>query len=102
MSKRKLNQAKWYSLIEQYQSRGLSIREFCQTESINKHSFSYWLGKYRNQNRDETGGEEKFISIQPLNNSGQIYIRYPGGVELELPYGYPVDEITKLIRLSIC
>lgn len=104
MSKRKLNAAKWYGLIEQYQSSNQSIKDFCQSESINKHSFAYWLGKYRNQNIKEGSDSEveNFITIRPLSNTGQIYIRYRSGVELELPSSYPVEHLTKLIGLRVC
>ncbi len=70
--------AMMHNIVEQWQESGLSQAAFAKTNNIPLSTLSYRLKKFRkNQNQD-------FIQLNGFSTSG-ISIRYPNGVELNLP-----------------
>jgi len=89
------------SILDRQQQSGLSIRDFCSNEAYTVSSFHYWKSKfgfswpYRSHNRqDLVPPVIAPVSLKPSTsvcaqssqpqdvNSGEISIRFPGGVEV--------------------
>ena len=89
------------AILNRQQQSGLSIRDFCSNEAYTVSSFHYWKSKfgfarpYRTQSREESAPEGLApVSLKPTLpgcvsspqsqdvNSGEITIRFPGGVEV--------------------
>ena len=89
------------AILDRQQQSGLSIRDFCSNESYTVSSFHYWKSKfgfarpYRSQSREEvvppaiapisfkSALPGSVSSSQPQDvNSGEISIKFPGGVEV--------------------
>lgn len=89
------------AILDRQQQSGLSIRDFCSNEAYTVSSFHYWKSKfgfsrpYRSHNHQELvppviapvslkpGHPGCVTSSQPQDvNSGEITIRFPGGVEV--------------------
>lgn len=89
------------AILDRQQQSGLSIRDFCSNEAYTVSSFHYWKSKfgfarpYRSHSREELGS----AVIAPVSlksghrgclqssssqgvNTGDISIRFPGGVEV--------------------
>jgi len=82
--------AMMHNIVEQWQDSGLSQAAFAKTNNIPLSTLSYRLKKFRkNQNQD-------FIQLNGFSTSG-ISIRYPNGVELNLPAQTPAGFLKSLI-----
>ena len=66
------------SIVEQWQESGLSQAAYARTRNISLSTLSYRIKKYRDD------GGQGFIQLNGFSTSG-ISIRYPNGVELNLP-----------------
>jgi len=98
MSKRKANREKWYALIKEYESGDQHQTDFCRDHQINKHTFAYWLNQYHQSQASPV--IKGFVSLQGISKSESISIRYRSGVELELPGGFPLEGLIKLVQLG--
>ncbi len=89
------------AILDRQQQSGLSIRDFCSNEAYTLSSFHYWKSKFgfSRPYRSHVGVELTSpviapVSLKPTNsvgahtsqpqdvNSGEITIRFPGGVEV--------------------
>lgn len=81
------------SMVEQWQSSGMTQAEFAGVQNLTLVKFRYWIQRYRQQQ----SGDSEFIQLNGFS-SGDISIRYPNGVELALPAHTPVGMIRSLIK----
>ena len=96
-----ISKEEFKAILDRQQQSGLSIRDFCSNESYTISSFHYWKSKfgfarpYRSQSREDvippaiapvsfkSALVGSVSSSQPQDvNSGEISIRFPGGVEV--------------------
>ncbi len=90
--------SKWHRLLEKYEESGLSVAEFCRREGLQPHNFRYWHKKYQARSKVSSEG---FVSVLPKQSNQVIYIRYRSGLEVELPMDFPVEELAKLVTLTL-
>jgi hypothetical protein len=55
----------WQYHIESYGSSKLSIKAYCTKESLNRHTFGYWLDKVggRRRQRSSVNSKGKFLPV---------------------------------------
>ena len=92
-------------LITEYESCGLTQREFCRREGVNYHTFVAWLGRHRSKHAKVADGRMAFVeAVVPFGQPGSGVERSPGACaafELDLGGGLVVrtgDEAA-LVRL---
>lgn len=59
---RQINKEKWFAIVVDYLSKGVSQIEFCTNAGIKKATFVYWLRKYRLSLSDDT--QKGFVAIK--------------------------------------
>lgn len=71
---------KMYSLVDEYRSSGLSMRDFAVRQGIKLSTFSYWVRK-KKQSEDLGGG---FLELRSSNAAptGSVEVLYPNGVRI--------------------
>ncbi len=82
------------ALVADWQTSGMSQREYASIHNINHSTFSYWIS----QHRRTTDPQPAFIQIGGAVTQS-IHIRYPNGVELKLPVQIPVGLLRTLVLL---
>jgi len=75
-----------FALIERYLLSDQTQIEFCQTESISKSTFAYWLKRYRQDKPDGSAPAFRPISLRPEFSSARCEIEYPDELILRI-YG---------------
>jgi len=90
----------WADLVQAQESSKQTIKAFCASQHLNRHTFQYWRGKLRKEENDSQG----FVHLRPQVLGGQatIIVRCCSGVELELPADYPPGSMIELIRGLRC
>ena len=86
-----MNKDQFLSLLSQQQSSGLTIKQFCQEQSINISTFTYWKRKLQlttpKVSKPQPTSELIPMQIQhsaPSSTSaGGMIIQLPNGVQLE-------------------
>ncbi len=66
-----------FPLVEQWQTSGLSQKQFSKENNIKYHSFTYWVRRFRQHQRRQDG----FIPLE-LSGSGTC-----GAFRVELVFG---------------
>jgi len=74
-----------YPVIRKFMSTELSQREFCELNQLELYSFQYWLRKYRQEMKDNTGPDFSSIEIELPSAGRHIVIRTKAGVEIRIP-----------------
>lgn len=95
--KKTKTQQRMFALIDQMYSEDISKKDFCERESVNYHTFSYWVRRYRSfhglvkgesTSTNNTVSENKFIAIDVGTSvdtsDAAITLSYPNGVSLHL------------------
>jgi hypothetical protein len=82
------------SLVNQWEQSGLSQIEFARLNSIKLFTLRYWIHKHQKANIEIS----PFLELNPTINQS-ICLRYPNGVELQLPTHTPLNLIKGLIGL---
>lgn len=91
------------SLIERQQHSGLSVRAFCEQESLTAGTFYYWRKRLRaSQQAESTTFAPVCFSHQADRGSVGpcIELTYPNGVRISLPAGSSLPWIHALIGLG--
>jgi len=81
------------ALVSDWQTSGMSQREYAGLHNIRHRTLSYWISKQRQMNDSQSA----FIQIQGTF-SQDIRIRYPHGVEVILPAQTPAGLLRVLIQ----
>ena len=89
-----------YAHIEDWQQSGLTQKDYCHQHDIKIHVFRYWLAKYRNDGEAEEGFVPVVTSSSAATLGVGIHIRYPSGVQVQLPAHTPVGTIRSLIAFA--
>lgn len=80
-------------LVEQWRESGVSRKSFAESHKIGYHTFLYWANKFK---QEGTSGENQgFIELSSVPMTA-IVIRYPNGVEINLPGNVPLAYIKSL------
>lgn len=86
---------KMIHLVEQWKLSGQSQKSFALAQGIKPHTFRYWVQK---QQKHTGNSGEAFIELA-LHPSDCINIRYPNGIELQLPAATPLSGLKALLSL---
>jgi hypothetical protein len=81
---------KYFPLIEQYLSSGLSVKQFCEQQNIRQHTFWYWRKKHRQQTQNPSNGFAPLHIEQP-QSEGAVSISYPDGTRIVFERKHPVN-----------
>ena len=84
----------WRKLIALQESTGLSGPRFCQENNLVYHQFTYWVRKFRDESKDESGS---FLPVK-LKQSGSIQIEHG---KFSIAVDRDFDELT-LKRILAC
>ena len=84
-------------LVEQWHQSGMSQQAFAREHHINVFTLRYWIKK-KQQQQNEKYESSGFVQLNNLIGSEGVILRYPNGVELQLPLHAPVSMIKSLIN----
>lgn len=92
-------------LMEQWQSSGLCVKQFCIQSGINKATFYYWRQRLK---EDELASSTTFLPInfaQPdrgkkIQATEKLEFIYPNGVRLSLSSNCDLNLIRQLIHIA--
>ena len=84
------------ALIGEWESSGLSQKEFCQQHNLKMATFAYWRKKCKTHQETVTSFSGFQEVLPPI--AGFVEIRYPNGVVVCLPRA-DADSLKALIRL---
>ena len=85
LATRQIRMAQWTEIIRDRNESGLSIREYCSRNEINRNAYFYWLRKIREAAIESAGAQ--FVELpEPPDISGENTAPSDGnaGVVLEL------------------
>lgn len=92
--------------LREYRASGLPRRRFCETAGIKLSTLTYWLKRERSADAaQEKKGRPtgKFIPVAARVTGGQVQVLEAplvivlgSGVRLEVPFGYPADEVGRV------
>ncbi len=79
---RKKNSEQWISLVERWLGSEMRKSDFCKEQSVNIHTFNYWVKKYRQNS--------SFVEVKPektefCNPEQFVRFSFLGGVSAEVP-----------------
>jgi hypothetical protein len=102
MARQHRTPAEMYPVIESYLESGLTQRVFCRSSGSRCRSFTYWLAKYRREQKFERAPSEgnAFIELAaPAGGSERAVAElvYPNGVRLRLFDSVGVETIAQLV-----
>ena len=80
-------------IIGEYRESGLSQVAFARERNLNLGTLRKWLGKERVMR----GPAFREVRV-PVGPAGEMTIRLPGGIELEVPSGVDCDWVLKVVR----
>ena len=98
---REVKKEKWFAIVADYLSKGISQIEFCTNAGIKKATFVYWLRKYRSKSeRSKQGGfvalKEPEVSSFNIGND-EVTLRR-GEVEISFSTLPSLEELIPLIK----
>ena len=85
---------RWFQIIRECQSSGMSNKEYCRQQGISEKSDYYWLRKLRNVAAESI---PQIVEVKTPANEDKVYIRFRGA-ELTLPAGTNVEAIAAVLR----
>lgn len=94
-----------YSLIEQWQSTGLSQTSWCKQAGMSRSTFRKWLQRYKAEHhtlveQPAPSPDPSFVSIElPSSVGSQLTISYPNGIQLSCPVGIGHEQLRYLVHL---
>jgi len=80
MTSKQNNSGDMFSLLEEWQTSGISAKKFCNDRSLSYHTFNYWLKKYRN--KDDKKSRKGFVPLkikEKESSSCKCEIVFPDG-----------------------
>ena len=80
-------------LIAAYRGSGLTQVAFARERNLKVGTLRKWLGKERVMR----GPAFREVRV-PVGPAGEMTIRLPGGIELEVPSGVDCDWVLKVVR----
>ncbi|ARF13010.1 MULTISPECIES: IS66 family insertion sequence element accessory protein TnpA [Bacillales] len=95
--KRKEKEAYWSAKIDEYQSSGLALSEWCDTAEVAVHNMKYWLRKQSPVN-PATHQETSWVSCvveESIEDSISLKVNH---VDIEVTSGYDETLLLQVIR----
>jgi len=86
---------KMLQLVSDWQQSGQSQKAFAEAHGIKLFTFRYWIQKQREQSQHT----DAFLQLGATLSAAAITIRYPNGIELQLPANTPLGTIKGLLSL---
>lgn len=92
-----------FNLIQEWESRAVTIKSFCLSKGIKSPTFYYWLKRYRTS-RSTSGFQSIDIPASPPPNPiltdsvGHLQISFPNGVLVRVDSGVSISWLTALIH----
>ena len=80
MQSKKQDRAKLLQMVTQWQNSGLTQKAFCTTNKIAYHTFHYWYGVYRSDQK--ATGSFLPVTVIPNEIPEQITLTSPGGIQV--------------------
>ena len=87
-----------YSLVEEYNNSGVSVKKFAASKGIKLSTFGYWIRKKRSSERKGSHGNFIAIENKSLTASARLQIFYPNGVRI-MSNSFDLVQIEQLIKL---
>lgn len=98
-----LDAATMRPIYEKYQRSGQTIKAFCASEHLNRHTFNYWRLKFiKEANRSITGFQQIHPVSQKIASPQVIKIRVAERIEIDLPVDYDPASLHQLIQGLAC
>jgi len=93
-----------YTLIEDWQSSGVSRTKYCKDRGMSRSTFRNWLRKYEQDHGPVSSGSPSvpasFVSIEvPSSKEDELTITYPNGVQVSCPSGIDQHQLRELVSL---
>ena len=93
MAKETQRSAEMRRIIEEYESSGLTRREFCQQRDISLTTLDYW--------RRELGAKPRLVKVEvaAAEPSGSFTLSLANGRRIESAWNFADVELIRLIRI---
>ena len=108
----KIRKQNWIKIIEERNSSGLSVKEWCFQNDINETSYYYWLKKIRSSIINESSEQEAtFVPLIPIKQkkscavdvpdykAGSMIVIKSGDVIIELGNNATEEMILNLVKV---
>ena len=90
------NEDQWRARLEAWKTSGLSVRAFCERESISLNTFRYWKDKIESRRKGAAvvKGPVRLAHLLPT-----IEIVISERFTVRVPAGFRADELVRLIEV---
>jgi hypothetical protein len=100
----------WVNLIAEYESGGLTQKEFVEKHALPFHTFQYWLYRKSKKHSVESGPTTKFLPVQVVESTAPkargdeaatapIEVELPSGVRVRLASGTSARYVGELVAV---
>jgi hypothetical protein len=89
------NSLKAESIVAGWHESGMTQTEYAKSNNITIHTFRYWL--YKRKGKPMPGAA--FIELKSIFKGNGILLRYPNGVEIQVPAGTSLQALKALVNL---
>jgi hypothetical protein len=88
-------------VLEEYESSGLSRREFCGQRQIPLTTFDYWRREHAVKARKQ-GRQPRMVRVEVATGgaTGQFTLSLPNGRRIESSWRFAEVELARLIRIA--
>jgi hypothetical protein len=101
-------EAYWQPILADWQSSGLTVKEYCRTNQVNESRFKYWQtkllpeSKRSGQKSAERARQERFIPVQlksAMSANGDIEIRYREQYSICVKSGFDEAHLRRCLQV---
>jgi hypothetical protein len=93
---------RWRRVVEEFQTSGLSRKQFCEVRKIKGHSLDYWRARFRSEGRSPTTSPTEWIPVRLTEEAKtercSISLRV-GRVEIEVKHGFDARLLAEVLRV---
>lgn len=98
--KKEYRMKQWAERIKEYRNSGMTLKTWCETNSINVKTYYYWLHKIRVMLCDETETQAIVpLQIRPRETAAAITVSI-GSISIKIADGTSSETIT--VVLDVC
>ena len=90
---------KWYKVVEDYKSSGLTMKKYASSHDIKYYQFQYWVRKYNGLHRGDSKQFVKVETIKPNISSSVFKITY-GKLSIELSDSFDESSLLKILKVA--
>jgi hypothetical protein len=91
---------KYFLVIEQYFTNGLTVKQYCEEQSIKACTFRYWKKKHREQANTSLKGFAPLL-IEQKKSEGAVSICYADGTRIVFENTVAVSLLKQLLPAFI-